>query len=172
VNAGDGQRPAAPPSDKTVRLPDSQEARPIPETQPDVAKPQTATREIHFQLQHETQRVDLRLTERQGQVHISVRTPDERLSGVLRDNLPSLSTRLEDSGFHTWTWHPGLATEPESSRPSLTGSGVSPDGGDPQKHPQENQQGQPDQQERPSRQKPGPEGKQRKEFSWLFQSLQ
>ena len=45
------------------------------------------------------QRVDVRLTERAGEVQVSVRTPDSQLAGALRDDLAALSARLEQSGF-------------------------------------------------------------------------
>jgi hypothetical protein len=46
-------------------------------------------------------RVEVRLVERAGEVHLAVRTPDQRLSGALRDNLPELAARLEGAGYRT-----------------------------------------------------------------------
>jgi hypothetical protein len=51
--------------------------------------------------------VEVRLMERGGEVHVAVRTPDTQLAGALRENLPSLSARLEQTGMRTESWHGG-----------------------------------------------------------------
>jgi hypothetical protein len=52
------------------------------------------------------QRVDLRISEHQGEVRVSVRTADEDLASSLRDNLGDLVQKLEQSGLHAENWQP------------------------------------------------------------------
>lgn len=47
--------------------------------------------------------VDLQVTQRQGQVHVAVRTPDSGLQTSLRQNLPDLVNALDRAGFRAET---------------------------------------------------------------------
>jgi hypothetical protein len=68
--------------------------------------------------------VEVRVTERGGDVFVAVRTPDNRLAGDLRQDLPALATRLEQSGFHTTAWQPAAVNERERvSDPQAAASG-------------------------------------------------
>jgi hypothetical protein len=91
-----------------------------PETPAPAANPQTASPDepAHTAAAHDIklqvggdgeQRVEVRISERGGDVFVAVRTPDSRLSGDLRQNLPALAARLEQSGFHATTWQPGAS---------------------------------------------------------------
>jgi hypothetical protein len=60
-----------------------------------------------LQLAGAGQRVEVSLAERAGEVQVSVRTPDGVLAQSLRDHLPALSARLEQSGFHADSWRAG-----------------------------------------------------------------
>ncbi len=51
--------------------------------------------------------VQVRLTERAGELHVSVRTPDVSLTRGLRDGLPDLMGRLQVNGYRAETWQPG-----------------------------------------------------------------
>ncbi len=51
--------------------------------------------------------VQVRLTERAGELHVSVRTPDVSLNRGLRDGLPDLMGRLQVNGYKADTWQPG-----------------------------------------------------------------
>jgi len=51
--------------------------------------------------------VQVRLSERAGELHVSVRTPDTGLTRGLRDGLPDLMGRLQVSGYRADTWQPG-----------------------------------------------------------------
>lgn len=51
--------------------------------------------------------VQVRLTERAGELHVSVRTPDVSLTRGLRDGLPDLMGRLQVNGYRADTWQPG-----------------------------------------------------------------
>ncbi len=136
---------------------------------------QSPARDIHLQLNQGEQRVDVRLSERSGEVHVAVRTPDPQLAGALRDDLPRLSDRLEASGFRADTWHAGLqatlsggerrleATESSFSQPRESGQGQAGE-----KDPQQQQQ------QQPRQPKPGTaqtSNSQRKDFQWFMSQL-
>lgn len=50
--------------------------------------------------------VDLRITQRAGEIHVSVRTPDVELQSSLRQDLGTLANSLERAGFHAETFVP------------------------------------------------------------------
>jgi hypothetical protein len=53
------------------------------------------------------QRVEVRLTQRGSELHVTVSTANLDLSRGLRQGIPEVVTRLSESGFRTETWHPG-----------------------------------------------------------------
>jgi hypothetical protein len=127
-----------------------------------------AAREIQLELRDSDARVSVRLVERAGSVQVDVRTPDSHLAGSLRDDLPALTARLEQSGLRAETWHdapaasaarikmaePVVSTGFQSSQnQSREGGGRDPRDGQPQEKRQKQNQPEP------------------KEFSWLYTSL-
>jgi hypothetical protein len=70
----------------------------------------TAVRDIRIAVNQADQKVELRVMERAGELHVAVRTPDSRLAADLRENLPALSSRLEQTGFRA----DGLVREADS----------------------------------------------------------
>ncbi len=52
------------------------------------------------------QKVEVRLVDRAGELHISVRTPDETLTHSLREDLSSLTAKLGQSGFEAEAFVP------------------------------------------------------------------
>lgn len=50
--------------------------------------------------------VDLRVVERDGQIHVDVRTPDSAMQTSLRQDLGTLTNSLERAGYHTETFTP------------------------------------------------------------------
>jgi len=112
-------------------------------------------------------RVEVRVTERHGDVQVAVRTADPRLAGELREDLPALAAKLEQTGYHTETWHPGIANwerlaEPSGGAAPQDGHGGSRrDGGEPR-----------DQQSRNPQDSESPKKDNRKDFPWLFSALQ
>lgn len=142
---------------------------PAPASEP--APPVSPARDIRLQVASGDRRVDVRLTERAGEVQVSVRTPDSQLAGALRDDLAVLSARLEQRGFRAETWHPAGAriehfgSSADSSAPGSSGYRQSSGGGDRQQ-----------QHEPPPRRAPQPETNDGRdsappEFSRLFSSL-
>jgi hypothetical protein len=62
-------------------------------------------------------RVEVRLTQQSGEVHVAVRTTDPDLANGLREGLPDLVGRLQESGFRTDTWRPAGGTSPAGPAP-------------------------------------------------------
>lgn len=50
--------------------------------------------------------VDLRVTERGGEIHVDVRTPDAGLETALREDLGTLTSSLERAGYRAETFVP------------------------------------------------------------------
>ena len=151
--------------------------RPLPATVVDDPAAPAPAREIKLQLAGSGQRVEVRLIERAGDVHLAVRTPDERLAAALREDLPALASRLEQSGFHTDNWHGGLAGAADRRTMDAPAAAARQDSQEPHegRDPESNQQGQHSRQQegrRPPPDSPHPQSKEdRKDFAWLFTSL-
>lgn len=74
------------------------------EDQPSAARPM---RELSLQISSASdQKVDVRLVERAGEVHVSVSTPDADLAHEMRQELGSLTGKLAQSGFATEQFTP------------------------------------------------------------------
>jgi hypothetical protein len=140
------------------------------------AKP-PAAHNIQLDVNGGDRRVEVRLTERGGEVDVAVRTPDAHLASALREDLPALSSRLAESGFRAETWHPASPaassggpseghklTEPSAGGTPQDANGRSrQNGGQPQGDSQPRQPQTREQQ--PDSKKPG------KDFAWLMSSL-
>jgi hypothetical protein len=55
------------------------------------------------------QRVDVRVMQRAGELHVAVKTGDADLAHGLRQGLPEVVGRLAENGFRADTWHPGAS---------------------------------------------------------------
>jgi hypothetical protein len=118
--------PAARPAAEPGRAPSA--ARTV--TPHEVVQPAAAptpARDIRIDLSGGERRVEVRLMERGGEVHVAVRTPDTQLAGQLRDNLPSLTARLEQTGIRTEAWHPGEAAAERRTEAAQSPRGESGD---------------------------------------------
>jgi hypothetical protein len=141
------------------------EALPLPAAQP------SAATDFKIAVNDNGQRVDLRVMQRAGEIHVAVRTPDAVLATSLREELPALSAKLEQSGFHPEIWRPA-ATEDGSrkardiSAPDGAAREAAGEGRRQQDQPREGQQQDP-------RNAPSSANRKidRKEFRWLFQSM-
>jgi hypothetical protein len=96
------------------------------------------------------QRVEVRVTERGGDVFVAVRSPDSRVAEDLRQDLPGLAARLEQTGFHATTWQPGAAGERERLADPQAASGQDAqsqsrqNGREQQRDPQQQKQKEPE----------------------------
>ncbi len=146
------------------------EAAPEPSTpQPAAAAP--TAHDIKLELNDGGQRVEVRLTERGGDIHVAVRTPDARLSDAMRADLPALAAKLEQSGFRTDAWQPGSAAGGER-RALETGAGnASQDSQEHAGQDQQQKQDNPQQQQQQRNLTNAPNRKSdRKDFAWLLQT--
>ncbi len=126
--------------------------------------------DIKLELTGTGPRVEVRLVERSGEVHVAVRTPDGRLADAMRDDLPALAARLEQSGFHGNEWRTGAAGGGQRTLEiDHTGGAAREFQGDPNGRGRQ-QPGQEKGQERPRPQTPSTSS-QGKEFSRLISSL-
>jgi hypothetical protein len=139
----------------------------------DDTRPSTPAREIQLQVNQGTQRVDVRVTDRGGEVHVAVRTPDAQLAGTLRGELPALSAKLEQTGFRAETWHPAAASQQEHTRLQETSSASTRQDGrnQPRQDHQEQSQGQQHRPKQPVAESATTTSKRRKAFAWFMSQV-
>src|SRR5208283_2042420 len=108
VGPTDSQPPASSGNGVRTAAPEAPAPATPPTAVPDEPIRTAPAHEIKLQVAGDgEQRVEVRISERGGDVFVAVRTPDSRLAGDLRQNLPALASRLEQSGYHATTWQPG-----------------------------------------------------------------
>jgi hypothetical protein len=115
-----GENPARGGSQPTAgtasRLPERLEAPPI---RAEEAAPRTAAplKDLSIQIgQSSEESVELRVIEREGELHVAVRTGDADLAHGLRQGLPELVDHLDQSGFRAEAWRPsGVVSAPGPS---------------------------------------------------------
>jgi len=115
-NASSGIVAAAPASIEAPSGRSATNAKPVTQehTAPDVVaqndpveRAAEAVHDISLNLSNKDQNVQLRLSERGGELHVTVRTPDSTLTHGLREGLSDLVGRLERGGYRAETWQPG-----------------------------------------------------------------
>lgn len=139
---------------------------------PESPKP-AAARDIKLELAGQgDQRVEVRVSERAGAMRVEVRTPDSGLAGDLRQDLPALAARLEQTGFRADTWHSAGAAERQRTAEAAPGSASQnserqpgQNGGQRQRDPQQQPKPRTPENQAPS-QNAG------KDFAWLFSTIQ
>jgi len=82
------------------------------------AAPAVPLRHIALQVGQNADAVRVDVVERGGQVHVAVRTPDQELTGSLRDHLGDLVARVERSGFRSESWIPPATTQESREQPA------------------------------------------------------
>jgi hypothetical protein len=128
-----------------------------------------AAHDVKLELNGNGQRVEVRLTERGGDVNIAVRTADQRLSGAMREDLPALAAKLEQSGFHTDVWHQGAAGEPKRAL-ETSGESASHDSREHTGQDRQQKQESPQQQHSRNAANAAKRKSDRKDFAWLLQT--
>jgi hypothetical protein len=84
------------------------EAAPVKSTEP--------LKELSVQVGNQNQeRVEVRMVERNGELHVAVRTGNADLAHGLREGVADLVSRLQETGFRTDTWRPVHAAAPASA---------------------------------------------------------
>jgi hypothetical protein len=141
------------------------------ESRPEAVKT-TPVRDLKFEVTGGERRVEVRLSERGGEVKMTVRTPDTQLAGTLRENLPALSARLAESGFKSEAWHPAASSTNEwrHTAESSAGGAAQDANAQPREQGRESQDGAG--QRRPkSPQELTPQKEKGRDFAWLMSSL-
>jgi hypothetical protein len=141
------------------------------DARPDAAKA-GPVRDLKFEVTGGERRVEVRLSERAGEVKMTVRTADAPLASSLRENLPTLSARLAESGLRSETWHPAASSTGDwRHNDKSSADGASQDAnGQPREQGREPQDGAG--QRRPkSAQQPIPLKEKGRDFAWLMSSL-
>jgi hypothetical protein len=165
--------PAAAPARET-----SQPEIPAPARVQEAAAPAqpviapAAAKHIQLQFTGGQGSVQVHLVQRGGEVQVAVHTPDAHLAGALREELPALSSKLEQSGFHAETWHGPAAGPGDASRELFAGASRQdlPDSPSGNRDGRHHEQQQPRQQQPPEESAAAQPGQ--PDFSWLFGSLQ
>ena len=118
------QMPQAEPVGRESResAPESHPARPaeVPVAAP---RPTQPVRDVTLRLTSDAQQVDVKLTDRGGELHVAVQSADPVLTTDLRAGVHDLISGLEKSGFHADAWQPG-----ESSRHASESTAGTPRG--------------------------------------------
>ena len=103
---------------------------PVSET---VLKPSAPLKDISLQVnQPGRERVDVRVVQQGSEVRVSVHSGDAGLNTGLRQGLSELQSRLEETGYRSEMWRPGVATAPVASTVSPQASSNHSRGGDGQ----------------------------------------
>ena len=141
------------------------------ETAPEAAKG-SPVRDMKLELTGGEQRVEVRLSERGGEVKMTVRTPDAHLATVLRENLPALSARLAESGYKSEAWHPAASSISERTHTADPSANSAFQDANPSPRQQDRQpQEQGGQRQRKNPEEPAPQQQKGRDFAWLMSSL-
>ena len=116
--------PAAPASPRTEVPTPPAEAQ---------TKPSAPLKDISLQVtQPGRERVDVRVVQQGGEVHVSVHSADTGLTSGLRQGLSDLQSRLEENGYRSEMWRPGASASPLAPAPAAQSSPNQSRGGDGQ----------------------------------------
>ncbi len=141
------------------------------ETAPEAAKG-SPVRDMKLELTGGEQRVEVRLSERGGEVKMTVRTPDAHLATVLREDLPALSARLAESGYKNEAWHPAASSVSERTHTTDPSANNAFQDANPSPRQQDRQpQEQGGQRQRKNPEEPAPQQQKGRDFAWLMSSL-
>ncbi|MGB7720734.1 MAG: hypothetical protein WBL65_12590 [Bryobacteraceae bacterium] len=116
LNEGPARGGAQPAAETASRPPERPEATPL-RAEEGAPKTSAPLKDLSVQMgQSNQESVELRVVEREGELHIAVRTGDAELAHGLRQGLPELVDRLDQSGFRAEAWRPaGVVSAPEPS---------------------------------------------------------
>jgi hypothetical protein len=86
---------------RPARAPEAPSApAPVPQESVESKSPVRAAQEISLRVGADS-KVEIRVSDRAGEVHVSVRTPDEALARAMREDLGSLTGKLAQAGYET-----------------------------------------------------------------------
>jgi len=115
--------PAPEPFDAT-NIAENSPAAPAGQVPGDLAAPTAEpVRNMHMQLvSDDNRRVDVRLIDRGGELHVSVRSADPALTQSLQDHIPDLTARLDKQHMQSEVWVPKTAEPTKADAGSTNGS--------------------------------------------------
>lgn len=160
--------PPATSSDRTAPPP-----APAPKAVPEIIEPpkapSQAVHDIKLDLSAGDRRVEVHVEDRAGELRVAVHTPDERLAGDLRDHLPSLSSRLEQTGLRAETWHAAGGGERLRTAQAASPSDAQSSGNHGNSNSREREQDAPPR--RPRLPEAVPDREKGEDFQWLLDAL-
>jgi hypothetical protein len=166
---------------QATEAPETKPVRPqdVHEVMDGAAKPEAlkapVVRDMKFEVSGGQQRVEVRLSERGGEVKMTVRTADEPLANTLREDLPSLNARLAESGLRSEAWHPAASSTNELHTAESGARGAAHNTNqDADAQPRQQDREPPDggaQRRSKSPQEAAPQKEKGKDLSWLMSSL-
>jgi hypothetical protein len=126
LSEGPARGVAQPAAETASRQPERLEATPL-RAEEGAPKTLAPLKDLSVQVRQSSQEsVELRVVEREGELHVAVRTSDADLTHSLRQGLPELVDRLDQGGFRTEAWRPaGVVSAPEPSSQAHTRSSES-----------------------------------------------
>lgn len=90
-------------------------ARPVEPEQPP-APP--VSHQVSLRLADGQSNVDIRMTERAGEIRVTVHTPEGNLANSMRNELPDLVGKLRQTGYHAEAWRPAPPAQTDGERRS------------------------------------------------------
>jgi hypothetical protein len=123
LSEGPARGVAQPAAETASHPPERLEATPL-RAEEGAPKTLAPLKDLSVQVRQSSQEsVELRVVEREGELHVAVRTGDADLAHGLRQGLPELVDRLDQGGFRTEAWRPaGVVSAPEPSSHAHTRS--------------------------------------------------
>jgi hypothetical protein len=116
LSEGPARGVAQPAAETASRQPERLEATPL-RAEEGAPKTLAPLKDLSVQVRQSSQEsVELRVVEREGELHVAVRTGDADLAHGLRQGLPELVDHLDQGGFRSEAWRPsGVVSAPEPS---------------------------------------------------------
>jgi hypothetical protein len=118
VATGSRQAPESVTPPKPVEPVAETPAVPVPQTSPSKVTDISVTIPVPRPDASAEERVAIRMVQRGGEIHVSVRAEDTQLAQSLRQDLGKLSGGLDQAGYRTETWRPVAASAAAESNPN------------------------------------------------------
>jgi hypothetical protein len=132
-------RPAVPSAPAPPQIPPPATAAPIATNREEPVKTGAANQISFSVATSDQQKVEVRVMDRAGEVRVSVRAPNEEVAGTLRQDISSLTGKLNQSGYNTEAFTPSRGSA-EFSRDQRNTDPQQQSGGDRQNSARDQQQ--------------------------------
>ena len=101
------------PSNSSAQTHETAAPRPV-EPEPPPTPP--VSHDVALRLADGPNNVDIRMSERGGEIRVMVHTPDGNLANSMRNELPDLVGKLRQSGYQAETWRPATSHQTDGER--------------------------------------------------------